>query len=195
MAMPDQKLMQKLGLGTTQAEWLANLALDTRLERMFLVGPYSVVIYTPSQSGIAVPAAVQPNQRLLLVGPVDGPAAIVSIFVTMSSRVFTLGMELDGTKFDFSMAAIIAGEVDAPFSMGAFTTKVDHANSLFVAGFNTGHPAGLPFYDNARLSVQNNDTAAINLVNFIVVARFAEPLGPVQVAALTRERQRREGRG
>lgn len=165
---------------------------DTELERAIIIGPYSLAVYRAANVDppIALPATIQPQQRLRLLGPIDGPAALLFAACTLSSIDFQFEVERDNEVIFFDGIGSIYSTSDKPFGPGVWMSQVDFANSLFTMYLNSGHPAGLPFYDNVKIHVRNTGTAAIAMVSFLVIVRFVQPLSAFE-GAIARDRNQR----
>lgn len=181
------KLLQEL-LAVNRA-----MARDMQLVRSIGYGPYVLTYYSPGTANppIVIPATINAQQRLKLVGPADGVGALLFASITLSSLEYRLILERDNETIEFDAAGAVGAKYHYPSVPGLWMTQVDHANGLFTMALTSGSPMGLPFYDGLKIYVRNSgQAAAILLINFAVMVRFVEPLERFK-EALTRDRHKR----
>lgn len=187
----NERLIKALHLGADRESLLEDVAIDTRLLRMFTVGPFETIRYRPAMVSIGVPAVVNPQQTLSLVGPVDGPGEVLFISITCTSQFFHLQGELDKSVIDINTDGAMNLEFD---TSGAGPTiwvpQADFANGLFTIALVPGSTAGLPFFDSAQIRLRSITTAPFFLMDFYIAVRYVRPLGEF-VTALGRNRSRR----
>ena len=184
--MPTDELLREL-IQETKA-----LRYDTTLQRSIEIGPYSLVAYRAANVDpiITLPATIQPQQKLRILGPADGPGGMVFAAITFSSLDFQLEVGRDNEEITFDAIGSTYAKSGQSFGPGIWMSQVDYANGLFSMFLNSGSTVGFPFFDNIRVHVRNTGATALALVSFLVVVRFVEDVARFK-EAIARDRHQR----
>ena len=149
---------------------------DMRALRQVLAGPFRFLTFSPQAVNISTPAVIAANDRLSLVPRQTFPGAAIYVAVMLSGRTARIIPTFDGTENPIDVDQLVTFQISEAVAPAGVQVQADPANGRFTTVMNPGAPEGLAFFSSWSLEVQNTGSAAINLLDFLVIMRQYVPL-------------------
>lgn len=157
-------------------EVIAAQALDMRALRQVLAGPYRFLTFAPQSVNITTPLSVPAAGLETLLVPQNFPGSVLFVTVMTDDRNFRIRAVFDGTANPMDVDQLVTFNINQPLAPTGVNVQADPANSRFTTVLNPGGPEGLTFFSSFALEVENLDTVAHNVLDFLVVVRQYVPL-------------------
>lgn len=149
---------------------------DMRALRQVLAGPFRFLTFAPQSVNITVPLSIAAAGRETLLVPQNFPGAVLFITVMTDDRNFRIRPVFDGTANPIDVDQLVTFNISQPLAPTGVNVQADPANSRFTTVLNPGGPEGLTFFRSFALEVENLDSAAHNVLDFLIVMRQYVPL-------------------
>lgn len=149
---------------------------DMRVLRQVLAGPFRFLTFAPLSVNLTVPLSVAASTVQPLVTQQSFPGSVLWVAVMTDDRNFRIRPVFDGTANAIDVDQLVTFNINQPVAPTGVSIQADPANSRFTTVLNPGAPEGMTFFKNFALDVENLDSSAHNILDFLVIMRQYVPL-------------------